>query len=998
MPHLHPVPTRLRPFLGASLLGLACALAHGQSLPSSSPPEKEESIIELSPFTVTANDDSGYQAGNTLAGSRLNTKLSETPASVSVFTEEFLRDLGATNLGQVLEYGVNANADFGAGTTAPSFAYLDGGLLNDVRVNNRGLSASRTMDFLGTVMPIDSYNTGRFDISSGPNSVLFGFGSAGGIVNASTRQADLRRTFANVNVTTGSWRALRTDADFNIVALRNRLSLRLMAVHDRADTWRRYAHSETNRWTGVIGFKPHPTTTVTALYERGDITAPTMRPYNRIDSLSFWWRQGRPVVDNTSFGSSTSAVQNAYGIRGTSIRHVYVPEDGRAIFARTGSPNTVLYESASIYETGMTSGIPTQRQETGTYQTLLPTSPREDGLPYSPYDINYYGPEAVRTNDIDRQFVRVEQKLGRDGYLELAYNHEYGAGLSNQLSGDFALYGDPNRYLPNPDGTPTRVPNPHAGELYVEHVWYHNKEYTRNEVARATASWRLDLGRWGDHRLAGLVERSVNDYRTSQGSEILVDSVTKAPIYNATPENFSNSLFRRRYVTEGAPETYLPGSRFDTRPISYGGRTYEGRLIYNANVNGARRTIDSFMAATQSRFWRGRFIVTGGVRRDEVEIVPYAIGRLTASDPLVQSGERLVNEYMLQGDDTANIRKYSFDTYTAGAVLGLTPWLRAFYNESNNNGAPATNRRMLPDATIPPPPEGKGRDAGLMFSFLDGRYFARATAFQTSSVNDPSVRDNAFIGAHRRIVNAIRDAGYLTQAEADARNIPLYLGDFMSDMDTRGYEFELKANPTPNLSLTASFSYTKIERSNLGNDWYPWFAEQKAFYSKYPSTLLTTTNVPIFTEIAQIETGVENLFALNRIGYNNRPYKANGFARYSFDSGPLKGVFVGGGVRWQDKNVLQRDIVGFDALGKDILGKILYGPEIFNVDALVGYSTRLNSSLFGRGTTLRAQLNVANVLDNDDVQVIRLNRVGDGYWRVVPREPRSFRLTVSLGF
>ena len=75
-----------------------------------------------------------------------------------------------------------------------SFFYFDGGLLNDVRVNNRGLAGSKTVDFLETTLPLDTYNTGRFDVSSGPNSVLFGFGSAGGMVNAQTRAADLRRT------------------------------------------------------------------------------------------------------------------------------------------------------------------------------------------------------------------------------------------------------------------------------------------------------------------------------------------------------------------------------------------------------------------------------------------------------------------------------------------------------------------------------------------------------------------------------------------------------------------------------------------------------------------------------------------------------------------------------------------------------------------------------------------------------------------------------------
>ena len=39
----------------------------------------EEKPVELSPFTVTSDDDQGYRAQNTLAGSRLNSALKDTP-------------------------------------------------------------------------------------------------------------------------------------------------------------------------------------------------------------------------------------------------------------------------------------------------------------------------------------------------------------------------------------------------------------------------------------------------------------------------------------------------------------------------------------------------------------------------------------------------------------------------------------------------------------------------------------------------------------------------------------------------------------------------------------------------------------------------------------------------------------------------------------------------------------------------------------------------------
>ncbi len=993
--------------LGAVVARAQVAPGAAGARPSGAPPQDEKAPVVLSPFTVTSDADAGYQAGNTLAGSRFNTKLSETPASVSVFTEEFLKDLGATNLAQVLEYGVNSNADFNAVTTAPSFFFFDSGLLNDVRVNNRGLAGSRTVDFLESSLPLDTYNTGRFEVSSGPNSVLFGFGSAAGIVNAQTRLADTQRTFSRFTGTVGSWNTLRAEADINIMALKDRLAVRILGVHDEGDTWRRFASRQTARWTAVTAIKPFKGTTLHALHERGKLSLPSDRPYNLQDGVSLWLRQGSQVVDNTSFGTGTGTAQSALGVRGVGVRNIFVPNDGRSIFTRNGSANTVLYQSSSIYELGLDpaiTGIPTQRQDPGgAYVTLLPTEPRGN-LPYAPYDINYYGPDRRRRNEITRTFLRLEQRIGKDGFIELAFNEDDGHGTAHQLGGPFALYADPNQFLPNPDGTLTGVPNPNRGKLYIDQINYHNIEDTANRVMRATGSWKLDLGRWwGEHRLAGMAERSINHSRSTQGPEILINSATKAPIlFPDAPENFQNQLYRRNYVTAGAPETYLPAPRTGaTETIRFGGVNYEPRLVKVGNF-GSERQIDSLMAATQSRFWSGRLIVTGGVRRDKVDITPLLTARLPATDPRVISGENVLNEIEYVGPDRVGARSYEFDTYTAGAVFQATRWLGAFYNESNNNGTPQTVRRILPAVTFPPPPEGFGRDYGLMFNFLDGRLFARATAYNTVSKNDPTIRDVAFIRAHRRIVDSYRDLGIITQAEADTRNIPTYPGDFLSDLDTKGYELEIKANPSKNWTLTAAYSYTKLKRSKLGQEWFPWFADQKAYYAqlrgRVQSDPLTTANLSTAAEIAQIESGVDNFFALNELGYNNRPHKANTFMRYSFSEGRLKNWFGGGGVRWQDKNVLQRRIVGFDALNKDILGDILYGPEIFNVDAFIGWSTRLKSGFLGQGTTLRAQLNISNLLGNEDEQIVRLNRSDTGYLRVVSREPRAFRFTVSLGF
>jgi outer membrane receptor for ferric coprogen and ferric-rhodotorulic acid len=49
-------------------------------------------VVTLSPFQVTAESETGYQATNTLDGSRLNTPLRDLPGAISIFTKDFIDD------------------------------------------------------------------------------------------------------------------------------------------------------------------------------------------------------------------------------------------------------------------------------------------------------------------------------------------------------------------------------------------------------------------------------------------------------------------------------------------------------------------------------------------------------------------------------------------------------------------------------------------------------------------------------------------------------------------------------------------------------------------------------------------------------------------------------------------------------------------------------------------------------------------------------------------
>ena len=96
--------------------------------------------VELSPFEVVAEGDVSYQAANTTSGSRVNSRLKDTPASVSAFTPEFLSDIAATNPEEKRAHAMNVEIDVedsnaGSGLTVMRFV--------GVEVNSAGSTAEQ---------------------------------------------------------------------------------------------------------------------------------------------------------------------------------------------------------------------------------------------------------------------------------------------------------------------------------------------------------------------------------------------------------------------------------------------------------------------------------------------------------------------------------------------------------------------------------------------------------------------------------------------------------------------------------------------------------------------------------------------------------------------------------------------------------------------------------------------------------------------------------------
>jgi outer membrane receptor protein involved in Fe transport len=153
--------------------------------PSIAPPNGE--VVELAPFQVSTDKDVGYVASSSLAGSRLNSQLRDSPASISVMTAEFIADLGATDLEDALLYANNVQKNFSDEVSGVANGNSAVEFFANYRI--RGIKANTARDYYAWSMPTDLYNVERVDQARGPNAILFGIGSAGGIINTSTKKA-----------------------------------------------------------------------------------------------------------------------------------------------------------------------------------------------------------------------------------------------------------------------------------------------------------------------------------------------------------------------------------------------------------------------------------------------------------------------------------------------------------------------------------------------------------------------------------------------------------------------------------------------------------------------------------------------------------------------------------------------------------------------------------------------------------------------------------------
>ena len=268
--------------------------------------ESGDSVVELSPFQVNAGADKGYLASNTLSGTRLNSKLEDLGASITVVTKQQMLDTAVLDINDIFLYEANTE---GTGNFTSFTVDRNGGVNDNIQSGPQTANRIRGLDTANTArgnfasnssIPIDLYNTEAVEISRGPNANIFGLGNTAGTVNIIGTQANLTRKISTFTARMDSYGGYRTSLDLNRPIIRNTLSARVSAVYESKGFKREPAAEMTRRQQGALTYKPFATTTIRGSFEAYNNYARRPNSVTPRDAVSHWNAVGRPTWDPTT--------------------------------------------------------------------------------------------------------------------------------------------------------------------------------------------------------------------------------------------------------------------------------------------------------------------------------------------------------------------------------------------------------------------------------------------------------------------------------------------------------------------------------------------------------------------------------------------------------------------------------------------------------------------------------------------------------------------------
>jgi outer membrane receptor for monomeric catechols len=205
--------------------------------------------------TVTVTEEAPYQVPAISSATKTLTPLRDVPQSITVVPQEQIKDQMMMSIGDVVRY-------------VPGITAVQGENNRDQLVI-RGNSTSADFFLDGVRDDVqyyrDLYNLDQVEMLKGPNAMMFGRGGGGGVVNRVTKEAGAAR-FGEITAWGGSYGNKRFTADFD-QPLSGIVSLRLNAMYENSDSFRKYVSLERHGINPSLTIRPGSRTKITLTYE-----------------------------------------------------------------------------------------------------------------------------------------------------------------------------------------------------------------------------------------------------------------------------------------------------------------------------------------------------------------------------------------------------------------------------------------------------------------------------------------------------------------------------------------------------------------------------------------------------------------------------------------------------------------------------------------------------------------------------------------------------------
>ncbi len=375
----------------AAVAGFAAGTLGAQTAVPPPAPAAPDATVQLSPFVISTERETGWSANDTLSATRTKQALKDVPVNIDAITADFMEDLGLNTADEVTRFVANVYA-------APTME-------NDNQTDNfsfRGLSQrfNVSRNYFRWYIPSDTYNVERIDFGKGSNSLIFGDVEPGGQGSVFTKRA-LMKNFGTAFAQYGSEGAYRVQLDVNR-QLRPGLALRFNAVRREEKTFQDASAYKLEGETIALTWQPFRNTMVRLEAERGDFE--NARGFSGI-TIREQSARSRSFTNAGPWYTSDGAWFNQSTLPAADRSTANSPAGGSVSLLEGGFFDVTMRNAAgAVVGTKRFAGFPKHYNLRGSFD--------RQSRPFGTYS------------------VTIEQRIGKLG-LELAYNHQNQDGLRN---------------------------------------------------------------------------------------------------------------------------------------------------------------------------------------------------------------------------------------------------------------------------------------------------------------------------------------------------------------------------------------------------------------------------------------------------------------------------------------------------------------------------------------------------------------------------------------